>query len=52
LLAIDEASTMLGLGRSRLYAEISSGRLRSVVVGRRRLVPASAIAEFIAAAGA
>jgi len=49
LLDIDSASAMLGIGRSRLYDEIGAGRLRSIKVGRRRLVPAKAIAEFIAA---
>lgn len=45
LLSVDQAAARLGIGRSALYAEIASGRLRSVKVGRRRLVPASAIAE-------
>jgi excisionase family DNA binding protein len=49
LLDIESASAMLGIGRSRLYAEIGAGRLRSIKVGRRRLVPAGAIADFIAA---
>jgi excisionase family DNA binding protein len=48
LLSVDEAGAMLGLGRSRLYLEISTGRLKSVAVGRRRLVPAQAIADYIA----
>jgi len=50
MLNVDEASTALGQGRSRIYQEISAGRLRSCVAGRRRLIPASAIAEYIAAA--
>ena len=49
LLDIESASAMLGIGRSRLYDEIGAGRLRSIKVGRRRLVPATAIADFIAA---
>lgn len=49
LLDIESASAMLGIGRSRLYDEIGAGRLRSIKVGRRRLVPAKAIADFIAA---
>jgi excisionase family DNA binding protein len=49
LLSIDEAADALGIGRSRLYEEIGAGRLRSVTVGRRRLVPASAIAAYIEA---
>lgn len=45
LLSVGDAATALGVGRSSVYAEIATGRLRSVKVGRRRLVPASAIAE-------
>lgn len=48
LLSVDEAAATLGLGRSLLYGEIQAGRLRSVTVGRRRLVPACAIAAYIA----
>jgi hypothetical protein len=38
---------MLGLERSALYGEVGAGRLRTIKVGRRRLVPAAAIAAFI-----
>jgi excisionase family DNA binding protein len=50
LLSIDEAATMLGIGRSTVYAELAAGRLRTTKVGRRRLVPAGAIADYVAAA--
>lgn len=50
LLSIDEAAATLGLGRTALYGELQAGRLRSIAVGRRRLVPAGAIREFIASA--
>jgi len=46
LLSIEEAAQALGIGRSRLYDELAAGRLRSVKLGRRRLVPSSAIREF------
>jgi excisionase family DNA binding protein len=49
LFDLESASAMLGIGRSRLYQEIGTGRLRSIKVGRRRLVPSGAIADFIAA---
>jgi excisionase family DNA binding protein len=48
LLSIDQAAVLAGVGRTTIYAAIGSGRLRSVKVGRRRLVPASAIAELAA----
>jgi excisionase family DNA binding protein len=50
LLSVDEAAAQLGIGRSRLYDEIAAARVRSVKVGRRRLVPSGAIAEYIAEA--
>jgi len=37
----------LGVGRSTVFALLASGQLRSVKVGRRRLVPEAAIVEFI-----
>ena len=46
LLSIDRAAVLAGVGRTTIYAAIGAGRLRSVKVGRRRLVPASAIAEL------
>lgn len=48
LLSVEEASRALGVGRSALYNELASGRLRSIKVGRRRLIPSGAIAERIA----
>ena len=50
LLSVDEASSMLGIGRSRLYDELTAQRVRSVKVGRRRLVPSGAITAYIAEA--
>lgn len=47
LYSIDQAAAALGLGRSLLYAEIAAGRLRTIKVGRRRLCPADAIADYI-----
>ena len=48
LLSVDEAAALLGQGRSGVYAEIAAGSLRSCKAGRRRLIAASAIAEYIA----
>lgn len=48
LLSIDEAAATLGIGRTRLYHEVAAGQLSTVKVGRRRLVPAGAIAGYIA----
>lgn len=44
---IPSAQDRLGLGRSKLYELLESGALRSVKVGKRRLIPESAIVEYI-----
>ena len=48
LYRIPEAMELLSLSRSVLYEQIRAGRLRSVTQGRTRLIPASAIAEYVA----
>jgi excisionase family DNA binding protein len=45
---IADAVVVLSLGRTAIYEQIRSGRLRSVTQGRTRLIPASAIEEYIA----
>jgi excisionase family DNA binding protein len=48
LYKVADAMVVLSMSRSVLYEQIRSGRLRSVTQGRARLIPASAIAEYIA----
>ena len=48
LYRVPDAMAMLSLSRSVLYEELRSGRLRSVHVGRTRLIPATAITEYVA----
>lgn len=48
LLSIPQVCRLLGVGRSSLYEMLSSRQLRSVKIGRRRLVPREAIDEFVA----
>lgn len=48
LLTVTEASRCLGIGRTTTFGLMRTGELRSVTVGRRRLVPAGAIDEFVA----
>ena len=47
LLAIPEICERTGLSRSSVYQEIRSGRLRSVTVGRRRLIPKAALEDWM-----
>lgn len=46
LLSIRAASARLGIGRTATYEAIGRGELRSIKVGRRRLIPADALAEL------
>ncbi len=48
LYRVTEAMTLLSLSRTVIYEQIRSGRLRSVCQGRARLIPAAAIAEYVA----
>lgn len=48
LYTIEEAMTMLRLGRTTVFDLLRSGRLRSVAEGRARRIPAKAIADYIA----
>ena len=49
LLTVREACALVGgISREHLYQQLGAGRLRSIRVGRRRLIPESAIAELAA----
>jgi excisionase family DNA binding protein len=45
---VEAVMARLGVGRSTVFGLIASGELRSVKIGRRRMVSDGAIAEFIA----
>ena len=48
LYRVTDAMAVLSMSRSVIYEQLRSGRLRSVTQGRTRLIPASAIADYIA----
>ena len=48
LYRVSEAMRLLSLSRSVIYNQIRAGRLRSVQEGATRLIPADAIADYIA----
>jgi excisionase family DNA binding protein len=48
LYRIPEAMRLLSLSRSVIYNQIRAGRLRSVKEGSTRLIPAEAIADYVA----
>jgi excisionase family DNA binding protein len=45
---IKSAQERLSVSRSTIFELIGSGQLRSVLIGRRRLIPEQAIRDFIA----
>lgn len=47
LLTVDEAATRLRVSRWTVYNLIRSRQLRTIKIGRRRLVPPAALAECI-----
>jgi excisionase family DNA binding protein len=51
LYRVEEAAEAMRLSRSVIYELIRSGQLRTVKVGRRRLVPVTALAECVALMG-
>lgn len=43
----EEAAEALGVGKSTIYDLMRANRLRSVKIGRRRLIPITACREFL-----
>lgn len=47
LLTVEEAADRLRIGRTTMYALVSSGAVESVKVGRLRRVPAEAVDAYV-----
>jgi excisionase family DNA binding protein len=45
--SIKDVVTRTRLSRSKIYEELANGRLKSVKVGRRRLISESALADYV-----
>ena len=48
LYRVSEAMRLLSMSRTVIYEQLRTGRLRSVHQGRARLIPATAITDYIA----
>lgn len=44
---VEEGARLLGLGRSKFYTEVLSGRCESLKLGGRRLIPRTALTNYI-----
>ena len=47
VLTVEEAAERLGIGRTVMYALVSSGAVESVRIGRLRRVPTDALVTFL-----
>jgi excisionase family DNA binding protein len=47
LYRVEEVCIILSLGRTHLYDEIRTGRLRSVKIGKSIRIPAEALTEYV-----
>lgn len=47
LCTVEEAAETLSIGRTSIYELLRDGRLRSVKVGARRLIPIAALEDFV-----
>lgn len=47
LISVEEAADILRLGRTRTYELVMTKRIRSVKVGRRRLVIRTSLLDFV-----
>lgn len=44
----EAAAKAIGISRSALYQELASGRLRSLKIGRSRVITRAALVDFLA----
>ncbi|GAB1695049.1 helix-turn-helix domain-containing protein [Krasilnikovia sp. M28-CT-15] len=47
VLTIEQAARRLGIGRTLMYALVTSGEIESVTIGRLRRIPADCITEYV-----
>jgi excisionase family DNA binding protein len=52
LYSTGDASSRLGIGKTFLYKMIAEGRIKTIKLGKRRLVPAQSIVDLIENASA
>jgi len=48
LLPITEAARRLGVGRTKAYELVAAGELEAVHIGKRHLVVAESVADYVA----
>jgi excisionase family DNA binding protein len=51
-MTVDELSAVLGVGRGQAYAAVREGQVRSLRIGKRILIPTTAVREMLGREGA
>lgn len=46
-LTVEEAATLLGIGRQLAYAKVKTGEIPAIKIGRRFLVPRAALERLL-----
>jgi excisionase family DNA binding protein len=49
LLTVEEAAERLRIGRTTMYALVSTGAIKSVTIGRLRRIPSECVSEYVTA---
>ena len=47
VLTVEQAARRLGIGRTLMYALVTSGEIESVTIGRLRRIPAECLTEYV-----
>jgi len=47
VLTVEQAAKRLGIGRTLMYALVTSGDIESVTIGRLRRIPVECITEYL-----
>lgn len=47
LYRVTEAAELLGIGRTNVYELMNDGKMRSVKIGHRRLIPRASLEQFV-----
>ncbi|GIE96679.1 helix-turn-helix domain-containing protein [Paractinoplanes rishiriensis] len=47
VLTVEQAANRLGIGRTLMYALVTSGEIESVTIGRLRRIPAECVTEYV-----
>lgn len=47
LVSVEKAAEMLSISRKQVYREMASGKIKSVLIGKRRLIPTEELERYV-----